>query len=275
VARTVVEETLEERGLGIAAGARRRRYLAVVVGWAGFLVLWYLVSEFLLNSVRLPQPQRVAREAWNIIRGVDGAFFPEFWASIVRVFAGFIAAALIGTPLGFLMGRSEYWRNFFQAPVVVAGSVPGITYAVMSLVIFGISFFGPVLAVGLISMPYVALNVSQGVAGVDRQLVAMSVAYGRSERQIFRNVLLPSVLPFIFAGVRLSFSLAWKVGQLTEVFGASRGIGFQIRRNFQLFRMAELLAWVFLFIAFMLVLERQVLVRIERRLFRWRQWDTP
>jgi NitT/TauT family transport system permease protein len=113
------------------------------------------------------------------------------------------------------------------------------------------------------------------VAGVDRQLVAMSVAYGRSERQIFRNVLLPSVLPFIFAGVRLSFSLAWKVGQLTEVFGASRGIGFQIRRNFQLFRMAELLAWVFLFIAFMLVLERQVLVRIERRLFRWRQWDTP
>jgi NitT/TauT family transport system permease protein len=101
----------------------------------------------------------------------------------------------------------------------------------------------------------------------------MSTAYGRNERQVFRHVVIPSVLPFVFAGVRLSFSLAWKVGTLTEVFGSSKGIGFQIRRNYQLFNMPGVIAWVLLFVLFMLLIERFILVRAERRLFRWRQWE--
>jgi NitT/TauT family transport system permease protein len=130
-----------------------------------------------------------------------------------------------------------------------------------------------VAVVGLIAMPYVAINVAEGVHGVDKRLIDMSRAYGRTESQVFRHVTVPSVLPYIFAGVRLSFSLAWKVGTLTEVFGSSKGIGFQIRRNYQLFNMPGVIAWVLLFVAFMLLLERFVLVRMERRLFAWRQWE--
>lgn len=279
--QAVAEETLEVQALGTAAGARRRRYLAVAVGWLGFFAVWYASAAIVGAEVRLPSPARVGREMWEILTGRtitlepvgEAIFWVNFWASILRVFAGFLTGILIGTPLGFVMGRSTYWKNFLQSPVVVAGSIPGLTYAVMAFVVFGISFWGPVWAVGLISMPYVAINVAEGVAGVDRGLVNMSKAYGRSGGQVFRHVLVPTVTPFIFAGVRLSFSLAWKVGQLTEVFGASRGIGFQIRRNFQLFNMPAVLAWVLLFIAFMLVLERLILVRLERRLFRWRQWE--
>jgi NitT/TauT family transport system permease protein len=244
--------------------------MAVVVGWVGFLGLWWALSAWLGSEARLPSPPRVFQEILIIL---EGDFWNQFWASIVRVGAGFVAAVLIGTPLGFAMGRSRYWGNFLQAPVVVAGSIPGLTYAVMAFVVFGISFWGPVLAVGLISMPYVAINVAEGVRGVDRGLIDMSTSYGRTERQVFRHVVVPSVLPFIFAGVRLSFSLAWKVGTLTEVFGSSKGIGFQVRRNFQLFNMPAVIAWVLLFIVFMLLLERLVLVRMERRLFRWRQWE--
>ncbi len=256
--------------LRTAAGSRRRRYLAVVLGWSGVLGLWWILAALIGSEARLPSPPRVAQEIAEILRG---DFWNQFWASIVRVFAGFFAAVLIGTPVGLLMGRSKYWGNFLQAPVVVAGSIPGLTYAVMAFVVFGISFWGPVLAVGLIAMPYVAINVAEGVRGVDRKLIDMSTAYGRSEQQVFRHVVVPSVLPFVFAGVRLSFSLAWKVGTLTEVFGSSKGIGFQIRRNYQLFNMPAVIAWVLLFVAFMLVIERFVLVRIERRLFRWRQWE--
>jgi NitT/TauT family transport system permease protein len=258
--------------LRTAAGSRRRRYLAVGLGWLAFLALWWALSAVLGSEARLPSPPRVYREIVTILQG---DFWTQFWASVVRVLAGFVAAVLIGTPVGFVMGRSKYWGNFLQAPVVVAGAIPGLTYAVMAFVVFGISFWGPVLAVGLIAMPYVAINVAEGVRGVDRRLIDMSTAYGRTETQVFRNVVVPSVLPFIFAGVRLSFSLAWKVGTLTEVFGSSKGIGFQIRRNYQLFNMPAVIAWVLLFVGFMLLLERFVLVRIERRLFRWRQWEQP
>ena len=265
-----IQELDQAQVLRTAAGSRRRRYLAVVLGWLVFIGLWWLLSLWVGSEARLPSPGRVFQE---IVIILQGDFWTQFWASIVRVVAGFLAAVLIGTPVGFFMGRSKYWGNFLQSPVIVAGSIPGLTYAVMAFVVFGISFWGPVLAVGLIAMPYVAINVAEGVRGVDRRLVDMSTAYGRNERQVFRHVTVPSVLPFVFAGVRLSFSLAWKVGTLTEVFGSSKGIGFQIRRNYQLFNMPAVIAWVLLFVLFMLLVERFILVRLERRLFRWRQWE--
>jgi NitT/TauT family transport system permease protein len=84
----------------------------------------------------------------------------------------------------------------------------------------------------------------------------------------------PSIAPFVFAGVRLSFALAWKVEALTEVFGSSKGIGFMIRRSYQLFSVVDVLAWTGLFVIFMLLVERIVLVRTERHLFRWRPQES-
>jgi NitT/TauT family transport system permease protein len=193
--------------------------------------------------------------------------------TIMRLGYGFALALLIGFPVGYLMGTSRYWRAFFHDMVMVAGSIPGITYAVMALVVLGISVLGPVVAVGLVSMPFVAINVAEGLDSVDRRLVQMSDAFGRSRSDVVRHVLVPSAAPFAFAGVRLSFALAWKVEQLTEVFGSSSGVGFQIRREFEDFSIPGTLAWVLLFIIFMLLLERFVLVRLERYLFRWRLGD--
>ena len=124
-------------------------------------------------------------------------------------------------------------------------------------------------------MPFIALNVAEGIEGVDRGLIRMSVAFRRNERQVFRYVQLPAILPFVFAGVRLSFALAWKVEALTEVFGSSNGVGFQIRFAFQAFSITRVLAWTLMFIVFMLLIER-LLVLVERRVFRWRTWEqTP
>ena len=168
------------------------------------------------------------------------------------------------------MGRSSWWRAFFHMPVTVAGNIPGITYAVMALVIFGISVEGPILAVALISMPYIAINVAAGLDGIDRNLMAMSTAFGRTSRQVLRHVLVPTVIPFVFAGVRLSFALAWKVEAITEVFGASNGVGYMIRQSYDHFSVAGILAWMFFFVIFIVLMERFVLQAIERRIFRWR-----
>jgi NitT/TauT family transport system permease protein len=249
-----------------------RRGAAVGVGWLGLVGVWYFFSKVVWNEFRLPPPDKVVREMWEIIKHED--VYGNFKASIFKVFYGFFLAILVGTPLGFLMGKSKWWNAFFNAPVVIAGSVPSITYAVMSLVIFGISSVGPVLVTGIIAMPYIALNVSEGVQGVDRGLIQMSQAFGRSPSDVMRQVIFPSVTPFVFAGLRLAFAISWKVEQLTEVFGSGSGVGFQIRRSFNLFNITGVLAWVLLFVAFMLIFERLVLARLERYLFRWRTWES-
>ena len=263
--------TLAEHQTQIKRSAAIRRWRqtgALVLGWISFLGIWALISRFIVGPYLLPDPLIIGTRMWSIV--AEGEFVRHFQSSILKVFAGFFFAVIIGTPIGYFMGRSRYWKAFFQDPVMIAGSVPGLTYAVMALVIFGISLFGPILAVALISMPYVAINVAEGMEGVDRKLIEMSRVYQRSDRDILRHVLYPSILPFAFAGIRLSFALAWKVEQLTEVFGSSVGVGFKIRQEFQDFSIEGVLAWVLLFIIFMVIIERFVLVQIERYLFRWR-----
>ena len=262
----------EER-LSLASRRRVRGIAGFVVGVGSFLLIWALLSEFVFGEFTLPPPAEVGRIMWDIL--VSGEFFRQFVPTILRLAYGFGLALLIGFPIGYLMGTSRWWRAFFHDMVMVAGSIPGITYAVLALVVLGISIWGPVLSVGLVAMPYVAINVAEGLDSVDRKLVQMSDAFGRGRATIVRNVQVPSVAPFAFAGVRLSFALAWKVEQLTEVFGSSSGVGFQIRHEFEDFSIPGMLAWVLLFIVFMILLERFVLTRLERHLFRWRLEDRP
>ncbi|HWC71098.1 MAG TPA: ABC transporter permease [Actinomycetota bacterium] len=259
--------------LSLAARRRVRGVAGLVLGVGGFLLLWTVLSRFVLGEFTLPPPLEVGQTMWDILR--SGAFIENFVPTILRLGYGFGLALLIGFPVGYLMGTSRWWRSFFHDMVLVAGSIPGITYAVLAVVLFGISVLGPVISVALVSMPYVAINVAEGLDSVDRRLVQMSDAFGRERSSVVRHVLVPTVAPFAFAGVRLSFALAWKVEQLTEVFGASKGVGFQIRREFEDFSISGTLAWVLLFILFMILVERFLLVRVERYLFRWRIEDQP
>ena len=264
---TVSRQDGEVRARRTASRRRWRRLALLAAGWVAMLAVWQVASDVLSPTV-LPSPARVGAEMWEIIE--SGDFFEDFLASVGKTFAGFGVAALFGAPIGYLMGRYTYWRGFFHDGVTVAGTIPALVYAVMSLIIFGLSDMGPILAVALVSAPYVAINVAEGIRGVDRSLVTMSKAFGRSQRQIRREVFVPTIVPFVFAAVRMSFAVAWKVEALTEVFGGSSGVGFQIRTQYQLFSIRGVLAWMLLFIAFMLVIERLVLRRLENRVLAWR-----
>ena len=257
----------EEQARRAAARGKRKHLALLVAGWVAMLVIWQ-VAAYYLPFGTLPNPLEVSVEMWEIV--ASGALVSDFLASVLKAFAGFGVAVLIGAPVGYLMGRYNYWKAFFLDGVTVAGTIPALTYAVLSLIIFGLSNLGPVLAVALVSTPYVALNVAEGIRGVDQNLVRMSQAFGRSPQQIRRDVFIPTIVPYLFAAVRMSFAVAWKVEALTEVFGGTNGVGFQIRTEYQLFNITGVIAWMALFIVFMLLIERLLLRKLEKRVLAWR-----
>ncbi|MBU2664036.1 ABC transporter permease subunit [Actinoplanes bogorensis] len=255
---------------GAKRTARRRRWRLtglVILGWLALYGVWEYGSWW-FGSRLLPTPYEVLLSAVEIVE--SGNFLTDFSASVLKTFAGFGVAAAVGAPIGYLMGRYNYWRAFFHDGVTIAGTIPAIVYAVMSLIVFGLSNLGPILAVALVSAPYIALNVAEGIRGVDKSLVTMSEAFGRTPQQIRKEVLIPTIVPYVFAAIRMCFAVAWKVEALTEVFGGRNGVGFQIRTEYQLYDIAAVLAWMFLFIVFMLIIERLVLAKSEARLLSWR-----
>ncbi|MGE2832799.1 ABC transporter permease [Mycobacterium sp. SMC-4] len=248
------------------ARTRTGRTSLVVVSWLCLVGIWGWASTFFVPYV-LPSPLDVAVAMWHQLAA--GAVAENFLWSMSKTLLGFSIAAAIGLPVGILMGRSRFCKAFFHEPIVLIANVPAITYAVLSLVIFGIGIEGAMAVVALSTMPNVAINVAAGVENIDKDLLRMSRAFNRSEATILRHIVLPAVTPFLFTGIRTSFAVAWKVVALTEVFGGSNGIGFMIRRAYQLFSVSEVIAWLLFFVIFMLAIER-VLVILERRLFRWR-----
>lgn len=264
---TAEPEAAEGRG-GFKHKDGLRRLSLILLGYGLLLGAWSFLSTYYFTPYILPPPWAVAGEMWHLL--LDGSAFSHFGASIGKITAGFALGAVIGAPIGLLMGRSRYMKNFFQQPMLILGNVPGLTYAVFALILFGIGAVGPVVAVTLVAIPYVALNVAEGVEAVDPHLVRMSSVYGRSQRDVVRSVFLPSVMPFLFAALRYGFAMAWKVEALTEVFGGRSGIGFMIRAEYQEFSVTGVLAWTGFFVLFILTIERVVLARLENRIFAWR-----
>jgi NitT/TauT family transport system permease protein len=248
--------------------AAARRIGLQLVGYASLLAVWSFCSLVLFTEYVLPAPWTVGAEMWHLAS--DGTAFVQFGSSIVKIALGFAIGTVFGVPLGLLMGRVRYQKYFWQQPLLVLGNVPGLAYAVFALILFGIGAIGPVVVVAFVALPYVALNVAQGVEEVDRRLVDMSAVYGIGRAEIIKSVFLPSVMPFLFAALRYGFAMAWKVEALTEVFGGRSGIGFMIRQSYQEFSVAGVLAWTGFFVIFILLIERVFLAALERRFFAWR-----
>lgn len=251
----------------VAGSLRRfflhRRWLAFLL----VLVAWQVLVTRMTTGL-FPTPLGVAEATYEIV--VSGLFFEHLAASFLRIGIGFTAAMAIGTALGVLMGSRRFWEQFFQDVIVVMISLPGLIYALLSVIIFGLGLTAPVLAIVAASVPFVAVNIRQGVKSVDKGLLDMGRAYRVREGKVLRQIVMPSLLPFVMAAIRIGFTIAWKVSVLTEVFGATSGIGYMIRVSFQLFRIRHIMAWGLLFGGVMLLIEYGILIPAERYFARWR-----
>jgi NitT/TauT family transport system permease protein len=199
-----------------------------------------------------------------------GTVFVNFWETFRKTLIGFVGAVVVGVPIGILMGRYRYAKNFFFDMVYLAANVPLIVYAILGILLFGLGDAGPAFVVALLVLPVIALNVAAGVEGVDRQLLSMSQAYGRPTRAAMRDIVVPSFAPFLFAASRASFAASWKLAALAETFGGTTGVGVQIRKAFQGFSVTDMMAWMMFFVIFVVLFERVVLMRLERWVFRYR-----
>lgn len=275
-----VSETEATRALDVdkrAARARRKAIGYSLLGAFGLLLVWQIASTYSATEFDLlPSPSAVASQMWDYVVGnpeegiAAGTVFVAFWETFRQTLYGFIAAFVLGVPIGILMGRYRYAKNFFFDLVYLAANIPLIVYAILGLMLFGLGDAGPAFVVTLLVLPVIALNVAAGVEGVDRNLIAMSRAYNRPASAALWHIVVPSFAPFLFAASRGSFAASWKLAALAETFGGTVGVGVQIRKAFQGFSVTDMMAWMMFFVIFVVVIERVVLMRFERYVFRYR-----
>jgi NitT/TauT family transport system permease protein len=231
------------------------------------IFLWWIVSLFFPPTL-VPQPWDTFAEVANIVS--TGNFFSEMGSTLRRVLVGFGIAMIVAIPLGILMGTLRTLESFFEPPVILGLTMPGLIWAVLMIMFFGLNETSAYAAVAITIMPMLAISIWQGTKSIDKDLIDMSRIFHASPLSKVVDVILPQLISHILAAIRYGLGLAWKVVVVVEMFGLSNGVGYQVVRGFNVFSMKAVLAWAISFLVVMIVIEFGIIGWVEKAVTRWR-----
>lgn len=221
------------------------------------------------HSPLIPNLADIGTELVRIFR--RGFFFKEMAVTLLRVGTGFAIAFIAAVVAGIAMGRKRAVAQFLEPAIIVGLTVPGLVWALLCVIWFGIGLTGASVAVAFSIAPALVLNILQGVRAVDAELLEVAAMLRLPPWTRMTRLWLPSLMPSLLGGARLGLSLAWKVVVLVELFGLSSGIGYQLNNEFGSQNVAGVIAWTLGFAAVMGVLEYGILAQLEHHLLRWRR----
>ena len=193
------------------------------------------------------------------------------YETILRLLTGFFIAAVIGVVIGILMGRSKRAEDYTLPLVAMLAPIPGIAYAPLFLLWFGLGNLPVIMLVAFVSAFPIIFNTWTGVKAVKEIWVRSAQAMGAADRQLFRHVIVPGALPYILTGLRLGLAQAWRVLVGVEMLAAvSWGLGWLIFRAREFLNTDVMLAGVALIGIIGLALEKLVFQKLEDfTLVRW------
>jgi NitT/TauT family transport system permease protein len=192
----------------------------------------------------------------------------HLWKSFTRVYAGFFAAALVGIPLGLLIGRIKAIREFVDPTLQLLRPVPVTAWLPLSMIFFGIGPNAAIFLVFLGAFYPIVFNTTFGVRSVDARLFEAAAMLGCKGPSLFRQVVLPASLPSILNGLRLGHGFAWILIVVGEMTGVQQGLGATIMDARMLSR-SELVIAGMVVIGVAGFLTDRVLVMLNNRLLQW------
>jgi ABC-type nitrate/sulfonate/bicarbonate transport system permease component len=191
--------------------------------------------------------------------------------TVLRLIAGFALAALVGIAIGVMMGRSRRAEDIFLPLVSICAPIPGIAYAPLFLLWFGLGDFSTILLVGFVSAFPIIFNTWTGVKAVKEIWVRAAHSMGADDRRLFRKVILPGALPYMLTGLRLGLAQAWRILVGVEILAAVPwGLGWMIFGAREFLNTDVMLAGIVAIGIIGFILEKFVFERLERyTVVRW------
>jgi NitT/TauT family transport system permease protein len=195
---------------------------------------------------------------------VEGILPHHAFETILRLIAGFALAAVAGVAIGIAMGRWRLAEDIFLPLVSICAPVPGVAYAPLFLLWFGVGNVPAVVLVAFVSAFPIIFNTWTGVKAVKEIWLRSAQAMGADNRRLFRHVILPGALPYMLTGLRLGLAQAWRILVFVEMLAAvSWGMGWMIFGAREFLNTDVMLAGVAVIGMIGLLLEKQVFQRIE------------
>jgi ABC-type nitrate/sulfonate/bicarbonate transport system permease component len=261
-------------------GPRWRRVLGLAVPVL-LLVAWQaLASGGLVSTRLLPAPAVVFEQGWQFFFGeagtltlagvvpFTGAGVEHLLASLRRTAVGWLLAVGVGTLAGLVLGLSSLARDLLDPVLNALRAVPIFAWLPLALVWFGIGEGAARALIFVGALWPVLVAVGDATGRVPRDHVETARMLGTRRRDLWRQVYLPSALPEVVTGLRLSLTLAWTVVIVGELSGTTSGVGAMMNAAREGGRTDQVLVGIFVFAVVGLVADL-LLRALTRRWVRW------
>ncbi|HWG41637.1 MAG TPA: ABC transporter permease [Gemmataceae bacterium] len=184
--------------------------------------------------------------------------------TVIRLLSGFALAGIFGVTIGVLMARSRRAEDIFLPLVSICAPIPGLAYAPLFLLWFGLGNLSSVLLVGFVSAFPIIFNSWTGVKAVKEIWIRSAQSMGADDRRLFRHVILPGALPYILTGMRLGLAQAWRILVAVEMLAAVPwGLGWMIFGARKFLNTDVMMAGIVVIAVIGLALEKFVFRKIE------------
>ena len=214
-----------------------------LLGFAMFLLFWYLAVEVwkLPRFREMPGLTAVVRE-WlspNPEYGLS-IYTPEYyqhiWVSTRRVAIAFTLATALGVPLGLFLGWSRSFREYVFPVFETLRPIPILAWVPLAILMFSGSETPVIFLTFLASFFATALNTMLGVESIDESYSRAAMCLGASRWQVFRHVIVPGAMPYIFTGLQISVGVAWFSLVAAEMVSGQYGLGYVINTSYTMVR---------------------------------------
>ncbi len=249
-----------------APGETARRAAELAAPFAVMAIAWE-IAAWNFPPFLFPPLAAVFRRAAQILVTPDD--FVHVLATVARILAGLAGAFILGGGAAVLMGRSRAAERFFGPVLNFLQGVPALSWVVFAIIWFKGTEQRIFFIMLVTSLPAFAFQVLGALKAVPKDLFEMVLSFRPTKTQMFRAMILPSVLPEILTAWRVNLGNASRVVVVAELVGATGGVGYELLQQQQMFDMAGALAWT-LQLVFFVLLAQWLLTALETRAFAWR-----
>lgn len=242
--------------------------IPALLGILILLALWQIAA---LSSKGFPTPLKtweaakiVFAEPFYIDGPNDVGIGWNVLASLQRVITGFGLAALVGIPVGFLIGRFSFIASMLNPLISLLRPVSPLAWLPIGLLLFQRAEPASAWTIFICSIWPMILNTAEGVSRIPQDYLNVSRVLKLNEFTVMRKILFPAVLPYILTGVRLSIGIAWLVIVAAEMLTGGVGIGFWIWNEWNNLNVENIIIAILLIGVVGMLLD-QGLVAIARR----------
>jgi NitT/TauT family transport system permease protein len=191
--------------------------------------LWEAAARWLVDPFWIGQPSTVVVRLWSLV--TTGDLWWHTVPTVGQAAAGLLLSLVVGIPIGLLFAHNRYVEKVLEPFFLGLYSIPRIALAPLFILWFGIGPMSKIVMAFSLVVFVVILNTYEGMRGVDRELVDMMRAMRAKRGYILRKVLLPAIVPWIFASIRVGVGLALIGSVVGELLGSNRGLGWYVERS--------------------------------------------